>query len=54
MVGAISISTNTNLDLNRLNYLVEVILKYSRYISEEQGWIKQFNKPVKKLKEDGF
>lgn len=54
VVGAISISTNTNLDLNRLNYLVEVILKYSRYISEEQGWIKQFNKPVKKLKEDGF
>lgn len=54
VVGAISISTNTNLDLNRLNYLVEVILKYSRYISEELGWIKQFNKPVKKLKEDGF
>jgi DNA-binding IclR family transcriptional regulator len=54
VVGAISISTNTNLDLNRLNYLVEVILKYSRYISEELGWIKQFIKPVKKLKEDGF
>lgn len=54
VVAAISMSMKTDLDLRRLNYLVEVILKYSRSISEELGWIKQLNKPIKKLKEDGF